>query len=206
MYLKKVACTYSNAGAQGIIKTVFWGRENLKEREKSIKKYVKLLIVMVLMAMLLFCLTWLIVFIKNSAREKQEKVQQQKSIQEQRKNEDQILKKFKENKDLFDTLADKLYVRKDELFIKFSDDNIKFTVNEKEEPIGADEYVLYEKIYSLLKCNWIRLSKNSDGNKRIEIYLESEGGYDDFRLYNKDKEDSAEEISPGWYYKTLWFT
>jgi len=168
----------------------------LKERTKS-----KKIIFIVLIGMIMFCLT-LFGFFKIYPDKTDEKL-----IQEQKKNEEERIIIFEENRDIFDTLVNNLYVREDEIDIDFSNGDIKFFVNEKEEKIGEDEYALYSKIYSLLKCERIDLYKNSDGNKIIEIYIQSIDGHDDFMIYKKDKEaDSVYEFSPGWSYETNWYT
>lgn len=167
----------------------------MKGREKIIKMFTILLIAIFLLCLALF------VFFNIYPRWAEDKI-----VKEQIKFQEKTIEIFKENKTIFDTLVNDLYLREDEIKIDFSSDRIKFIVNGKEEKLDSEEYIFYDKLHSLIQCNRLKLYKNSDGNKIIEIYLYSVDGHDDFIIYNKEREDSVDEFSPGWTYETKWYT
>jgi len=179
------------------------GVDILKSREKMIKIFIILFIVILLLFLILF------IFLKIYSRWTEDKIvnKQEEIIKEQEKFQEEIIENFKDNKDLFDKLVNNLYSREEEIKINFSNDMIKYIVNGKEEELDSEEYIFYEQLYSLMKCNRLKLYKDSDGNKIIEIYLYSVDGHDDFIIYNKDNEENLiYEFAPGWYYETFWYT
>ncbi len=168
-----------------------------------IKIFTILLITIFLLYLVLFA------FFKIYSRWTEDKIasNQEKIIKEQEKYQEEIIEIFKENKDIFDTLVKNLYLREEKITINFSSDKINFIVNGKEEEINTEDYIFYDPLHSLIKCNRLKLYKNFDGNKIIEIYLHSVDGHDDFIIYNKDNgENSIYEFAPGWYYETFWYT
>lgn len=178
----------------------------MKDREKIIKIFTMLFI-----AISLLCLV-LSLFLKIYTRWTEAKItnEQDKMVKEYEKDKEERIKNFKANKEIFDTLISNLYEREEEIHIYFYEGNIKFTANEKDEKIGEDEYTLYNKIYSLVKCERIDLYKNEDGSKSIIIFLDNEAWCEESIIYNEDREDSLndsyDEIYPGWYYETSWYT
>ncbi len=127
-------------------------------------------------------------------------------VHKQKENKERIIKNFEENKNIFDILVKNIYSREEEIQIVFSDKNIKFIADGKEEELDNEYYNLLNRIYKILKCERIRLHKDSSENKILQIYLIDEGVYSDSIIFGKDKEESMDEFSPGWYYKTLWST
>ncbi len=194
MHIKRISGNIGQNSYNGI-----GGIDNLKGRIKSMKKYIILLIAMLICSFTLFTL------VKIYPDWKKDKM-----VKEYEKDKEERIKNFKANKEIYDTLVNNLYEREEEIHIYFSDGNLKFTANEKEETIGKDEYTLYNKIYTLVKCKRIDLYKNEDGSKSIIIFLENEAWSAESIIYNEDREDSLndsyDEIYPGWYYETSWYT
>lgn len=193
MHIKRVNGNIGKNSYYGI-----GGIDNLKGRMKSMKKYI-LFIAMLICSLTLFAL------IKIYPDWKKDKM-----VKEYEKDKEERIINFKANKEIFDTLVNSLYKREEEIHIYFSDGKIKFTANEKEEKIEEDEYTLYNNIYTLVKCERIDLYENKDGSKSIIIFLENEAWCAESIIYNEDREDSLndsyDEISPGWYYETSWYT
>lgn len=128
-------------------------------------------------------------------------------INKHKKFKKHIIKIVKTNKDVFDDLVENVYSKNDEIEITLVNKNIHFVVNGKEEKLDKEYHKLYKKLFTILKCHRIRLHKNSSGYKIIEIYLRKEGKYVDSLIFCKDKKVGiTNEITPGWYYRTLWYT
>ena len=101
--------------------------------------------------------------------------QQEKHIREQRENKENIIQAFLDNKNIFDDLVQKIYSREDNINVKFTDGNVQFFVDNKEEKINDEFSELLNRIHAALECNRISLYINSSDNKILEIYIGSKG-------------------------------
>lgn len=112
-----------------------------------------------------------------------------------------IIKAFKENKDVFDTLVEKIYVRDEQIQINFSEQNIQFLVNGQEEKLGEEDYNLLNKLYSILKCKSANLHKHPSGDNELSISWGRIENYYEVIYYTKNNEEAFnDELPPGWDY------
>lgn len=72
-------------------------------------------------------------------------------------------------------MVNKLYVRDDEIIINYSKNKIELLVNGKEEKIDSEDYDLFNNLYSIIKCERVKLYISSSGSKLLEIYVRDEG-------------------------------
>ena len=125
--------------------------------------------------------------------------------------EKNIVDLLKNNFDIVDFLEKIIYSSEDEIFVKYEDSKIVFSVNKKIKKIEENQEKLLVLLFEKFNCQSLSLRKEQSGKiLRImleDITIDKDNVYEQWLIYStNENENFGNEVLPNWYYKVLFYT